>query len=64
MPKKKPVRTLESGVRTLPKPDYSVCQLHSNVGELLTDINQLPDAATVLNQRLRSCPLELLPMLF
>lgn len=64
MPKRKPVRTLDDGVRTLPKPDYSICQLHSNIGQLLTAINQLPDAATVRQNRLRSCPLELLSMPF
>lgn len=53
-----------AGVRVVPTPDYGLCQLHSAIGQSIGQLHQLPDAATVRTNRLRSVPLETLPMPF
>lgn len=51
-------------MRSVQKPDYSVCNLHSKLGSFLNHMNRLADAADVPGNPRRSVPLSQLPMPF
>jgi len=53
----------QAGFISLPK-SKKLCKLYQQLGTFAENLDQLPDTDTVLKDRVKSAPLELVPMVF
>lgn len=59
-----PERAAPVSFRSVPKPDFRLCQFYQQIGQFMQVLDQLPDASTVQRNPLGSVPLTELPMPF